>query len=277
MTNEELNTALYKKMFAEQEKFKEWLLTQPPEDILDHSYEYAAREDLLLSLEYNDLSDELAQAMLDSDMPLKEAFSAFEQRETGYMDEVFSCIESAAASLIRERQLADRVPLYRESAAYAREHDELDAYRESFQANIACKVAIETVISDSYRDNRLDTSCVKPIMERFGEDRVSYVLAATVQVKDWDERFSRSNRIWAATIPVVNDGNDILGDRRTRFVVDRPHSGLTDLFVTAFRKELKQKEQTQETPKRESVLAMLNKPAPTNAAPAPRKSHSPEL
>ena len=33
--HEELNTALYKKMFAEQEKFKGWLLTQPPEKILD--------------------------------------------------------------------------------------------------------------------------------------------------------------------------------------------------------------------------------------------------
>ena len=28
MTNAELNTALYKKMFAEQEKFEDWLLSQ---------------------------------------------------------------------------------------------------------------------------------------------------------------------------------------------------------------------------------------------------------
>ena len=51
MTNEELNTALYKKMFAEQEKFKDWLLTQPPEKILHHNYEYSVREDFLLVLE----------------------------------------------------------------------------------------------------------------------------------------------------------------------------------------------------------------------------------
>ena len=29
MTNEELNTALYKKMFAEQDKFRDWLKSQP--------------------------------------------------------------------------------------------------------------------------------------------------------------------------------------------------------------------------------------------------------
>lgn len=34
MTNEELNTALYKKVFAEQEKYREWLLSQPPNEIL---------------------------------------------------------------------------------------------------------------------------------------------------------------------------------------------------------------------------------------------------
>lgn len=28
--NEQLNTALYEKMFAEQETYREWLLTQPP-------------------------------------------------------------------------------------------------------------------------------------------------------------------------------------------------------------------------------------------------------
>ena len=29
MTNEELNTTLYKKMFAEQDKFSDWLKSQP--------------------------------------------------------------------------------------------------------------------------------------------------------------------------------------------------------------------------------------------------------
>ena len=38
MKNEELNTKVYEKAFAEQEKFKEWLLSQPPEEILHHAY-----------------------------------------------------------------------------------------------------------------------------------------------------------------------------------------------------------------------------------------------
>ena len=57
MTNEELNTALYEKMFAEQEKYRAWLLSQPPEEILNHTYEYTMREDILLSLEYGATSE----------------------------------------------------------------------------------------------------------------------------------------------------------------------------------------------------------------------------
>lgn len=40
MTQAVLNTRLYQKMFAEQEKYKSWLLTQPPNEILNHAYEY---------------------------------------------------------------------------------------------------------------------------------------------------------------------------------------------------------------------------------------------
>ena len=44
MTNEELNTRLYEKMFAEQEQFRDWLLSQPAAEILNHAYEYTVRE-----------------------------------------------------------------------------------------------------------------------------------------------------------------------------------------------------------------------------------------
>jgi len=63
MTNEELNTALYEKMFAEQEKYRNWLLAQPPEEILNHTYEYTVREDILMSMEFHDLPEQQAKPM----------------------------------------------------------------------------------------------------------------------------------------------------------------------------------------------------------------------
>ena len=56
MTNEELNTALYQKMFAEQQQYREWLMNQPPGEILNHCYEYTVREDIVLALEYQTFS-----------------------------------------------------------------------------------------------------------------------------------------------------------------------------------------------------------------------------
>lgn len=44
-TNQELNTLLYQKMFAEQERYRQHLLTLPPEEILDSAYEYTIREE----------------------------------------------------------------------------------------------------------------------------------------------------------------------------------------------------------------------------------------
>ena len=49
--NTDKNTALYEKMAAEQDKFRDWLKSQPPEEILKHTYEYTVREDILMAME----------------------------------------------------------------------------------------------------------------------------------------------------------------------------------------------------------------------------------
>ena len=77
---------------------------------------------------------------------------------------------------------------------------DLDLYRSSHCANIACKEAIEASISEHYRDNRLDRDAVPQVIEQFGYTRTLYVLANTVQQKDWDGRFSPANKTWAKTV-----------------------------------------------------------------------------
>ena len=102
MTNEELNTALYQKMFDEQEAYRSELISMPPEQILEHAYAYTVREDILLSMEYNDLSDSQAKELLKSKTPLSDIFSKWENHETDYMGEIRDMIESHADSLIRD-------------------------------------------------------------------------------------------------------------------------------------------------------------------------------
>ena len=50
MTSEEMHTALYEKFRTEQDNYRAWLLKQPPEEILRHSYEYSVREDIVMMM-----------------------------------------------------------------------------------------------------------------------------------------------------------------------------------------------------------------------------------
>lgn len=104
MTNEELNTALYKKMFSEQEIYRSWLIDQTPEEILHHTYEYTMREDILLSLECNDLSDEQGKALLKSPCPLGDVFKDWEHRESSHMEEIWDTITARADKEIEKAQ-----------------------------------------------------------------------------------------------------------------------------------------------------------------------------
>ena len=90
------NLDLYLVAEKEQEEFREWLLSQPPEEILNHAYEYTIREDILISLEYNDLSDELAKGLLNSGFSLADIFKDFANLETDHMQDIWNTIEERA-------------------------------------------------------------------------------------------------------------------------------------------------------------------------------------
>ena len=84
MPNEELNIQLYERLFAEQEKYRSWLLTLPPGEALNHASEYLMRKDILRALEYHDLTDGQAKALRKSLVPLADVFKDWEKRATGH-------------------------------------------------------------------------------------------------------------------------------------------------------------------------------------------------
>lgn len=262
----EINTRLYEKMFEEQEKYRSWLLSQPPEEILNHTYEYTVREDILLSMEYNDLTDAQARALLGSPSPLGDIFSAFEKIETDHMDCIRDCIENRADDVIARAEAEFRAaPVYYNTAAYAREHGELDQYRLSYNANVACKEMLEKTINSNYSDNRLNTKDVfEQVSDKFSTERIKYVLAVTVRHKDWDGRLSNDNKAWAQLVPVAENKDAFGTDRNCYFVVDQAHTGLIDLFVTYARKEFAREKEAVE--KKPSVLKKL-KEAQTDIKP----------
>ena len=122
-------------------------------------------------------------------------------------------------------------PVYRETANYAYEAGELEAYRASFAANEKCRDAIEAAITSNYGDNRLDAdAAVKSVLEQFSPERVRYVLANTIQQKDFDGRIPQPLKEWAKSV-------EVCPENASRFVVDKANPGLTALFVDAFRQQ----------------------------------------
>ena len=107
MDTEKLNMELYRKMAAEQDKFRTWLVEQPPTDILLHAVEYAVREDILMEMETLELSADQVRALLASPDATADIYKTFSKMaDTGHMDMVRESIEDRANTLIQSGILA---------------------------------------------------------------------------------------------------------------------------------------------------------------------------
>ena len=401
MNTNDLNTALYEKMAAEQDKYRDWLKSQPPAEVLNHAYEYTVREDIVMAMEQLELTDAQAQALLDSPTPLADVYRHFEKVETDHMDVIRDSIENRAddvckmkeppaghalvvepgkkpyvkdisfslESLQKEvggdiqavypfhepvalicdeegklkgkplnralrdeagsiydvvagtflvvglseddfaalepellekfsqhfeipemfaqingklvvtamrspddpkvpQQRGDMVPLYPHTVSYAKEHGELEAYRASLRTNYKCKEAIEAAVREHFDGMYLSHDAAKGVIQTYGIDRVMLVLANTVQLQDWDGRYSRRNKEWAKTIPNYNSDSV-----RGGYAVNS-HPAVLNGFIDLVREE-QQRSCTKDEkagPPRTSVREKLKKETPVvNRSTVPKK------
>ena len=110
MADTELSSKLYEKVSAEQDKFRAWLMDQPPADILYHAVEYAVREDILMEMEALELPDDQARALLASPDTMADIYKTFSKMvDTGHMDVVRESIEDRAAALSMEQAVEQAV------------------------------------------------------------------------------------------------------------------------------------------------------------------------
>jgi hypothetical protein len=160
---------------------------------------------------------------------------------------------------------------YRHSAAYASEYGELEQYRASNRVNVQCKEAIEAAVREHFDGMHLDKNAAKGVIQTFGLDRVMLVLANTVQLHDWDGRYSPRNKEWAKTIPNYNSDTVRCG------YVLNSHPAVLDGFVSLVREEQQRShtkgEKTQQP--RASVRDKLKQEPPAHK-PAPKKKREQE-
>lgn len=167
-----------------------------------------------------------------------------------------------------EKTKGQTFPLvYPHDRKYALEHGELKQCRASFDENIACREAIEKAINERFDGMSLSGEAAKAVLAEFGAERVSYVLAATLQNKSRDGRFSRDNKAWAETIQV----HDAAGDRFPYMV--QSHPGILNVFVDCARKEMQAARARERPEKKPSIKAQLTTAKTEQAAKPDAQQH----
>lgn len=111
-----------------------------------------------------------------------------------------------------------------------------------------CGSDIEKGISMHFDGMHLNTDFIANLYALYGEERMNYVLANTVQMSDGDGRYSPDNKAWAKEINI----NNVEDDRRTFYV--NSHPAILDGFITAYRKHVKEfKEQLDKEENKEQM------------------------
>ena len=172
-----------------------------------------------------------------------------------------------ANDVCRAKEELRTTPIYPHSAAYAREHGELEQYRASNNVNRQCKESIEAAVREHFDGMYLSHDAAKGVIETYGMERVSMVLSNTVQLQDWDGRYSRRNKEWAKTIP--NNNPEIV---RCGYALNS-HPAVLDGFIDLVREE-QQRSRTQRKklePSRPSVRDKLKQELPAYKSAAPKK------
>lgn len=101
MTGEELRTKLYQQITAAQAKYRAWLLTQPPNVILDHACAYTVREDIVMEMSALELPEAQVKALLKSHNPLADIYKEWNKTETHHMEDLRDVIEARANAVIQ--------------------------------------------------------------------------------------------------------------------------------------------------------------------------------
>ena len=214
---------LTEKMTAEFNIYRDWLLAQSPEEILNHAYEYTTKENLLNVLGDIDLKPQQIETLLRSPCPLEDVFKDCVHIDQSDYNYTLKVLIDQRADMEMEMQRA--IPIYNGTARETNERGELDKFKASAEADENCKTAIENAIARNYDGSRLNTSAaICEVREQFGDKRLTRVTASLISNRPHDERISPENMKWAEKNATTK-----------KVFTDRTHSGLLDIFATRLR------------------------------------------
>lgn len=94
---------------------------------------------------------------------------------------------------------------YSHTDAVRRGLKDLERYIQSFSLNVKCACEIEKAVRRADGIRGITADIIKLLADKYGIDRVNYVLANSINHIGSDKYISQENREWAKSIPVVPD------------------------------------------------------------------------
>ncbi len=123
--------------------------------------------------------------------------------------------------------------IYLNTAQYSVEHDEIEQYRVSHRQSEECREAIDKAISENFDGLHLKDGFIPELIDKFGSERVKYILATTIRENLGDGRYSPENKGWSENIN-VSESQD---ERRNCCL--RSHPAVIDGVVNGFKKYMR--------------------------------------
>lgn len=198
-------------------------------------------DEIFYLMEHNEYGDSVAAVIVNADGELvaQELENGFDRGAMEAIHEYLAGKGIAWEPEAKETEASEKKsypPVYRNTLAYAAEHGAADEYLDSRKLNIDCKRAVEEAIRSHFDGMHLAHDVVDGVLEEYGTERLSFVLACTVQYKETDGRFSRDTKEWAKSIPIPeNMGRDI--DLNYDYVVES-HPAVLDGFIGLAREKI---------------------------------------
>ena len=93
---------LYCAMVAEQKKYREWLLSLPPQVILRYAREYSIREKILSVVSDKELANVHAKVLMQSSTPLADITRYVRMFKTNEEDIIMDSIDILIDDMLRE-------------------------------------------------------------------------------------------------------------------------------------------------------------------------------
>lgn len=192
-------------------------------------------DEIFYLMEHNEYGDSVAAVIVNADGELvaQELENGFDR---GAIEAIREYLAGKGIAWEPEAEKAAEIPeqkqyppVYQNTLAYAAEHGAADEYLDSRKLNIDCKRAVEEAIRSHFDGMHLEHDVVDGVLEEYGPERLSFVLACTVQYKESDGRFSRDTKEWAKRIPIPENmgrGTDLNHD----YVVES-HPAVLDGFI----------------------------------------------